>query len=243
MLRQITQEIEGLFDFLKCIYGLFGFPFKLQLSTRPEKYLGDIATWNVAESKLKDALNAFSAAGNGQWELNEGDGAFYGPKIDITISDALRRDFQCATIQLDFQLPQAFELEYMTAETAAKKASEPSAEKPDETRAPSAKPKLPGPGRARPVMLHRAIVGSFERFMAILTEHFAGKWPFWLSPRQVLVIPVTPIVNDYVEDVQRLLKAQKLQADIDISGNTMKKKILTGQMQQYNFIFGRQNLV
>ena len=117
---QITQEIEGLFDFLKCIYGLFGFPFKLMLSTRPEKFLGDIETWDVAESKLKAALDRFQAAGNGQWELNEGDGAFYGPKIDITISDALKREFQCATIQLDFQLPQRFSLEYMTDQASAK---------------------------------------------------------------------------------------------------------------------------
>jgi threonyl-tRNA synthetase len=87
-------------------------------------------------------------------------------------------------------------------------------------------------------MIHRAIVGSFERFIAILTEHFAGKWPFWLSPRQVLVIPVMPAVNDYVEEVQRLLRAQKIQADVDIGGNTMPKKILLGQHKQYNFIFG-----
>lgn len=233
---QITQEIEGLFDFLKCVYGLFGFPFKLKFSTRPEKYMGDLETWNMAESKLKDALDNFTRSGGGQWELNEGDGAFYGPKIDITISDALKRDHQCATIQLDFQLPQNFELEYMTGETTAKsKADEQDKDQTD----PSKGPKMPGPGRARPVMLHRAIIGSFERFMAILTEHFAGKWPFWLSPRQVLVIPVMPTVNDYVEEVQRLLKAQKLHADIDISGNTMQKKIRTGQLQQYNFIFGK----
>ncbi len=240
MRHQITQEIEGLFDLLKCIYGLFGFPFKLQLSTRPEKYMGDIATWDIAESKLKDALNAFTAAGNGQWELNEGDGAFYGPKIDITISDALKREFQCATIQLDFQLPQNFELEYMTGESISKsKESAPAEPKEADATTASSKPKAPGPGRARPVMVHRAIIGSFERFMAILTEHFAGKWPFWLSPRQILVIPVTPVLNDYVEEVQKLLKAQKLLADIDISGNTMQKKIRTGQLQQYNFIFGK----
>ena len=247
---QITSEIEGLFDFLKCIYGLFGFPFKLKLSTRPEKFLGDIETWNVAESRLKHALNSFTASGGGQWELNEGDGAFYGPKIDITISDALRRDHQCATIQLDFQLPQNFELEYMTGDAAAAvkgkgaeanateaKAKEEKEAKPDVS-VPSKWPKQLGPGRARPVMLHRAIIGSFERFMAILTEHFAGKWPFWLSPRQILVIPVMPAVNDYVEEVQRLLRAQKIHADIDIGGNTMQKKIRTGQLQQYNFIFG-----
>lgn len=247
---QITSEIEGLFDFLKCIYGLFGFPFKLKLSTRPEKFLGDIETWNVAENRLKDALNSFTASGGGQWELNEGDGAFYGPKIDITISDALRRDHQCATIQLDFQLPQNFELEYMTGDAAAAvkgkaaeaKATDAKAKKEEEPKSdasvPSKGPKQLGPGRARPVMLHRAIIGSFERFMAILTEHFAGKWPFWLSPRQILVIPVMPAVNDYVEEVQRLLRAQKMHADIDIGGNTMQKKIRTGQLQQYNFIFG-----
>ncbi|KAL8893053.1 MAG: hypothetical protein Q9215_000058 [Flavoplaca cf. flavocitrina] len=232
---QITEEIEGLFDFLKCIYGLFGFPFRLKLSTRPEKFLGHIETWDIAEGKLKDALNSFTASGGGQWELNEGDGAFYGPKIDITISDALRRDWQCATIQLDFQLPQNFELEYMTAEVGAKAKTAATDEAP--TDGSTARPKMLGPGRARPVMVHRAIVGSFERFMAILTEHFGGKWPFWISPRQILVIPVMAGVNDYVEEVQRLFKAQKMYVDIDLSGNTMPKKIRTGQLQQYNFIF------
>lgn len=228
-----------MFDFLRCVYGLFGFPFKLELSTRPEKYLGDLETWDIAESKLKGALNEFTASGGGQWELNEGDGAFYGPKIDISISDALKREFQCATIQLDFQLPQNFELEYMTAETGPKPQGNESIDvKPDDPPGSSRKPKALGPGRARPVMIHRAIIGSFERFIAVISEHFAGKWPFWLSPRQVLVIPVMPTVNDYVEEVQRLLRAQKMHADIDISGNTMKKKILTGQLAQYNFIFG-----
>ena len=127
----------------------------------------------------------------------------------------------------------------MTAETGSKpKATESVDGKPDDAAGSSSKPKAPGPGRARPVMIHRAIVGSFERFIAIMTEHFAGKWPFWLSPRQVLVIPVMPTVNDYVEEVQQLLRAQKMHADIDISGSTMKKKILTGQLAQYNFIFG-----
>ncbi|KAG8529225.1 uncharacterized protein KY384_005860 [Bacidia gigantensis] len=233
---QITEEIEGLFDMLKAVYGLFGFPFKLKLSTRPENFLGDIQTWDIAEAKLKAALNRFSDAGNGDWELNEGDGAFYGPKIDITISDALKRDFQCATIQLDFQLPQRFELEYMTDQAASKpkdaSVSATNGDAPETERL-----KAPGPGRARPVMIHRAIIGSFERFMGILTEHFAGKWPFWLSPRQILVIPVTPAVNIYCEEVQILLRANKLLADVDLSGNTMQKKIRTGQLQQYNFIF------
>lgn len=226
-----------MFDFLRKIYGLFGFPFRLKLSTRPDKFLGEVETWDIAESKLKNALNQFRASGGGQWELNEGDGAFYGPKIDVILSDALQRDVQCATIQLDFQLPQRFGLEYMTPETGSKaKASELRDQK---SEGPSSKSKGPGPGRARPVMIHRAIVGSFERFMAILIEHFAGKWPFWLSPRQVLVIPVMTTVSDYVEEVQRLLRAQKMNVDIDLSGNTLQKKIRTGQLQQYNFIFGK----
>ena len=208
------------------------------LSTRPEKFLGDIETWDVAESKLKAALDNFQAAGNGQWVLNEGDGAFYGPKIDITISDALKRDFQCATIQLDFQLPQRFELEYMTDQVAVRAKESPPMQPAinGETLAAS-KPKDPGPGRARPVMIHRAIVGSFERFLAILTEHFAGKWPFWLSPRQIIIIPVTPVFNNYVEEVRKLMRANKFLADADVSGNTLQKKIRTGQLQQYNFIF------
>ena len=123
----------------------------------------------------------------------------------------------------------------MTGEVASKVSHE---ELVEDGTAP-AKPKVPGPGRARPVMLHRAIVGSFERFMGILIEHFAGRWPFWLSPRQVLVVPVMPALNEYVEEVQARLKQHGLYADIDISGNTMPKKILRGQQQLYNFIFGK----
>ncbi|KAI9685258.1 MAG: threonyl-tRNA synthetase [Bathelium mastoideum] len=116
---QIEQEIGGLFDFLQTVYGRFGFTFKMKLSTRPDQFLGEIATWDLAEEKLTKALNGFAANGDASWELNPGDGAFYGPKIDITISDALKRDFQCATIQLDFQLPQQFNLEYREAEGSA----------------------------------------------------------------------------------------------------------------------------
>ena len=190
----------------------------------------------MAEEKLRIALDSFTAAGGSQWELNAGDGAFYGPKIDITISDALKRDHQCATIQLDFQLPQQFELEYMTGENSSK------TDAPVERKAVKTATKEPVAGYARPVMIHRAILGSLERFIAILTEHFAGKWPFWLSPRQVLVIPVMPTVNDYVLEVQKIFRAEGLHVDIDISGNTMQKKIRTGQLQQYNFIFGMRNV-
>lgn len=217
---QVKEEIHGLFDFLKKVYGMLGFTFKLKLSTRPEKYVGDIETWNNAENQLKSALEEFAAAGGSSWELNPGDGAFYGPKIDITINDALNRDHQCATIQLDFQLPQRFKLEYNTGEAATRTAEN---EQPDSH-------------YARPVMIHRAILGSLERFTAILTEHFAGKWPFWLSPRQVLVIPVMVAANDYASEVQKLLRAEGLHADVDLGSNTMAKKIRTGQLQSYNFI-------
>ncbi|KAK4612030.1 Threonine--tRNA ligase, cytoplasmic [Fulvia fulva] len=268
---QIGQEIEGLFDLMTAVYGLFGFTFKMKLSTRPEGHLGDVATWDRAEAQLTKALDEFKAKSGTQWELNPGDGAFYGPKIDITISDALRREFQCATIQLDFQLPQQFNLEYRSEEKAvastkaeaqvngdAKAAAEaPKAadgekteEKlvirsaPDARPDPSAAPKSEAsyrreltPGCQRPVMIHRAIYGSFERFIAILIEHFGGKWPFWLSPRQILIVPVMPSANDYVLELQKLFRAQKMHVDIDITGNTMQKKIRTGQLQQYNFIF------
>lgn len=222
------SEIEGLFDFLQSIYGLFGFTFKLKLSTRPEKYLGELETWNYAEDQLKKAMTKFK--GN-DWIIDEGDGAFYGPKIDITIADALQREFQCATIQLDYQASLNFKLEYITNEKAQL-----TEEKKEEG---ESKPGEVGPGRARPVVIHRAIIGSFERFLGILIEHFGGKWPFWISPRQILIVPVMPAVNDYVQELQKILQGDKLNVDIDISGNTMQKKIRTGQLAQYNFIFGQ----
>ncbi|KAK4542418.1 hypothetical protein LTR36_006875 [Oleoguttula mirabilis] len=265
MESQVEQEIKGLFDFLKAVYGLFGFTFRMKLSTMPDNHLGDVATWERAETQLSRALDEFKAETGTAWELNPGDGAFYGPKIDITISDALKREFQCATIQLDFQLPQQFNLEYRTEEQSGPRAPVTSEEK-DKPKAADSDPKAEEklvirsappaepdssavkkdeghyrreltPGCARPVMIHRAIYGSFERFIAILTEHFGGKWPFWLSPRQILIVPVMQGVNDYVLELQSLFRAQKMHVDIDLSGNTMQKKIRTGQLQQYNFIF------
>ncbi|KAJ5477945.1 hypothetical protein N7530_003454 [Penicillium desertorum] len=222
--NQIMSEVEGLFDFLQSIYGLFGFTFKLKLSTRPEKYMGALETWDHAEDQLKKALTKFKGD---DWTINEGDGAFYGPKIDITIADALQREFQCATIQLDYQAPINFKMEYMTKEQSQTEQPKEGETKGDEL----------APGRARPVVIHRAIIGSFERFLGILIEHFGGKWPFWISPRQILIVPVMPAVNDYAEELQKILQGDKLSVDIDISGNTMQKKIRTGQLAQYNFIF------
>ncbi|EXJ67032.1 threonyl-tRNA synthetase [Cladophialophora psammophila CBS 110553] len=224
---QVQSEIEGLFDFMSHVYGLFGFPFKLKFSTRPEGYMGTLEDWNAAEARLQQALINFRGD---DWEMNEGDGAFYGPKIDVTISDALKREYQCATIQLDFQGPQNFRLEYRTSESG-----ELVAQQSEEHR--ERDPKAPGPGMARPVMIHRAIIGSFERFIAILCEHFAGKWPFWISPRQILVIPVMKAAEDYVREIQAIFHKARMYVDIDVSGNTMQKKIRNGQLAQYNFIF------
>lgn len=210
--EQIEAEIAGVFDFLQKIYGVFGFEFKMELSTRPEKFVGEVETWNDAEKKLENALNKFM--GEGKWELNPGDGAFYGPKIDIKISDALRRWFQCATIQLDFQMPLRFELEFKADLNQKEHAV------------------------ARPVMIHRAILGSVERMTAILTEHYKGKWPLWLLPRQVLVVPVGPKYNAYAQELKELLvKEHAFFADVDVSGNTLQKKVRTGQLLKYNFIF------
>ncbi|KAG1888296.1 hypothetical protein F4604DRAFT_1877415 [Suillus subluteus] len=208
---QIEDEISALFDFMQHIYGLFGFEFHLELSTRPDNYLGTIEAWNTAEEQLTKALDKQYP---GKWEVNPGDGAFYGPKIDITIRDALRRSFQCATIQLDFQLPERFDLKYRSA---------------DEMTNPDKPP-------SRPVMIHRAILGSLERFIAIITEHFAGKWPFWLSPRQVLVIPVAVPYKEYAQEIATRLTDLGLFADVDNGADTLPKKIRNGEIAQYNFI-------
>jgi threonyl-tRNA synthetase len=252
---QIKQEIVGLFDFLRTVYGKFGFTFKMKLSTRPDKFMGAIETWNAAEATLEEALNNFIVGTEKvPWELNPGDGAFYGPKIDITIMDCLMREWQCATIQLDFQLPQNFGLEYMTAEMVVKpkedseEAANTKKEQPKKDAkaisadgTPAEKERVIKPltsGCARPVIIHRAIAGSIERFTGILIEHYGGKWPFWLSPRQILVIPVGKGFQDYANEVMDIFQKEKMFVDVDLSGETLPKKIRSGQLAQYNFIFG-----
>lgn len=203
--EQIKDEIDSCLDFLSHVYKTFGFTFNLVLSTRPEKYLGDLEVWNSAEKALEESLNKFGQP----WNLNPGDGAFYGPKIDITIMDALRRSFQCATIQLDFQLPIRFNLNYVTD----------SGEK------------------RHPVIIHRAILGSVERQIAILTENYGGKWPFWLSPRQVMIVPVGQSYYKYAELVREQLHENGFMAESDLDdGDTMNKKIRNAQLAQFNFI-------
>uniref|UniRef100_A0A8C2DTE9 threonine--tRNA ligase n=1 Tax=Cyprinus carpio TaxID=7962 RepID=A0A8C2DTE9_CYPCA len=195
---QIESEIKGCLDFLRTVYDVFGFTFKLNLSTRPEKFLGEPEVWDQAEKQLENSLNDFGE----KWVLNPGDGAFYGPKIDIQIKDAIGRYHQCATIQLDFQLPIRFNLTFK-----------------------------------RPVIIHRAILGSVERMIAILTENYGGKWPLWLSPRQVMVVPVGPTCEEYAQRVQQEFHRGGLMTDVDLDpGCTLNKKIRNAQLAQYNFI-------
>jgi threonyl-tRNA synthetase len=203
----VGSEIDGIFDFLNSVYGICGFSFKIKLSTRPGKYIGEISVWDEAESKLKAALGRFTNSLGTSWEEKPGDGAFYGPKIDIELTDALQRE------QLDFNLPRRFKLRYVKGDFAGPS----SVDQPPEEDLPA--------GYARPVMIHRAIFGSFERMLfGVLVEHFGGKWPFWLSPRQVFVIPIMPAVNDYAEEVRDLLRERGLYVDADLSGNTLKRR-------------------
>ncbi|KAJ6846204.1 threonine--tRNA ligase, mitochondrial 1 [Iris pallida] len=202
---QIKDEVKNVLEFISYVYKIFGFTFELELSTRPEKYLGDIETWDKAEAALTDALNEFGKP----WQINEGDGAFYGPKIDIGVFDALKRKFQCATLQLDFQLPLRFKLSY-SAEDEAKS--------------------------ERPVMIHRAILGSVERMLAILLEHYKGKWPFWLSPRQAIVCPVSEKSQPYALQVRDQIHQAGYHVDVDTTDRKIQKKVREAQLAQYNYI-------
>uniref|UniRef100_A0A672ZC37 threonine--tRNA ligase n=1 Tax=Sphaeramia orbicularis TaxID=375764 RepID=A0A672ZC37_9TELE len=205
---QIEEEIKGCLNFLRTVYDVFGFSFKLNLSTRPEKFLGEPEIWDQAEKQLENSLNDFGE----KWVLNPGDGAFYGPKIDIQIKDAIGRYHQCATIQLDFQLPIRFNLTFVSHD---------------------------GDDKKRPVIIHRAILGSVERMIAILTENYGGKWPLWLSPRQVMVVPVGPTCDEYAHKVTPTsadpLPLLHTTVDVD-AGCTLNKKIRNAQLSQYNFI-------
>ncbi|XP_070622176.1 threonine--tRNA ligase 1, cytoplasmic-like isoform X2 [Erythrolamprus reginae] len=203
---QLGDEIRGCLDFLEAVYSVFGFSFRFFLSTRPEHFLGEAPLWDQAEQLLEKSLREFGQP----WELNPGDGAFYGPKVDIQIQDALGRYHQCATIQLDFQMPLRFDLSFKGNDGAPE----------------------------RPVMIHRAVLGSVERMLAVLAENYGGKWPFWLSPYQIMVIPVGPDAEEYAGEVQRLFHQAGFQADLDDdSGVTLSRKIRRAQLAQYNFQF------
>jgi len=206
--EHIEHEVYKALRFFKYVYDIFGFTFELNLSTRPEKFLGEIAEWDQAEQMLTNALNEFCGEHGTKWELNPGDGAFYGPKIDIKIFDALKRRHQLATVQLDFQLPQRFKLKF-------------NRDNKEET----------------PVIIHRAILGSLERCIAILCESFGGKWPLWLSPRQVKIVPIGKGQMEYAQEIANKFYAAGLEAEADHDANdTFNKRIRNAQVEQWNFI-------
>lgn len=203
---QIAWEIKNILEIAKKLYGVFGLEYELTLSTRPDDFMGDINLWNKAEAELKDVLDGL--CGKGQYRINEGDGAFYGPKIDIKMKDCLGREWQMGTIQVDFQLPRRFDISYI-AEDGSKKV---------------------------PVMLHRAIFGSFERFIGIITEHYAGAFPLWLSPVQVKVIPVSDKSLDYAKEVAEKLDNAGIRIETDERAEKVGYKIREAVLEKVPYI-------
>eukprot|EP00440_Ansanella_granifera_P043333 gb/GFBE01046974.1/.p1 GENE.gb/GFBE01046974.1/~~gb/GFBE01046974.1/.p1 ORF type:complete len:890 (+),score=287.08 gb/GFBE01046974.1/:1-2670(+) len=238
---QIKSEVANALDFLDFVYNIFGFKASYALSTRPKKALGSKEIWDNAEVQLKAALNESGR----EWSLNPGDGAFYGPKIDIRLQDAMKRKHQCGTIQLDFNGPIRFNLQYrkegVDEETAEGEEKEEkgefqgAVEKNAKGEVVWREGKLKN-GFERPVVIHRAILGSIERMSAILMEHYAGKWPFWLSPRQVMVVPIGSQFNDYASWVTRQLTLHGYHAEVENSGKTLNKKVREAQLAQWNYI-------
>ena len=190
---QIKSEIKGVVALIDEVYSKFGFKYSVELSTRPEDSMGSDEDWNMAEDSLKAALEEM----NLPYKINEGDGAFYGPKIDFHLEDSLGRTWQCGTIQLDFQLPQRFELDYIGSDGE----------------------------KHRPIVIHRVIFGSIERFIGILIEHFAGKFPTWLSPVQVKILPISDKFVDYASEVKRNLESNGLRVETDLRTEKIGYKI------------------
>lgn len=207
---QIGSEIKEIIKIADYIYGVFGLDYQLTLSTRPQDFMGEIETWNKAESDLRAVLDEL--CGKGNYRVNEGDGAFYGPKIDIKMKDCLGREWQMGTVQLDFQLPMRFGITYVDAEGEKK----------------------------TPIMIHRAILGSFERFIGIITEHFAGAFPLWLSPVQVVVAPLTDRNTEYAKSVYEKLQAAGIRVELDDRNEKIGYKIRESQLMKnpYFLILG-----
>ena len=195
--EQIADEIKDIMSIATEIYNTFGLTYAAELSTRPDDYMGDIEVWNKAEEDLKNIL--LEVYGEGNFEINEGDGAFYGPKIDLKMKDALGREWQMGTIQLDFQLPHNFGLTYQTKEG----------------------------GMEMPVVIHRALYGSLERFIGIAIEHFKGAFPFWMNPYQVAVVPIRVENNDYAREVADRLIRAGIRVEADYADKNMNEKIKT----------------
>jgi len=202
--EQIGAEVEELIKLIQRVYGDFGLSYAAKLSTRPEKFLGEVATWDDAEAALIRALDHSQQS----YTLNAGDGTFYGPKIDFDITDALGRKWQCATIQLDYQMPERFNLKYVGADNA----------------------------EHRPVVIHRAIFGSVERFIAILVEHFAGAFPLWLAPLQAIVLPIADRHLDYAREVVAELSKAGLKAEVDDRQEKVNYKIREAQLQKIPYM-------
>ncbi len=209
---QIGTEIKDIIEIAKYLYGIFGLDFELTLSTRPDDYMGDIELWNEAEANLRNVLDEL--CGKDQYRINEGDGAFYGPKIDIKMKDCLGREWQMGTVQVDFQLPLRFNLSYIDSNGEKK----------------------------TPILIHRALFGSFERFIGIITEHFAGKFPVWLSPVQVKVMPISDAQLDYAKDVVEKLLANGIRVELDDRQEKIGYKIREAQLQKipYMLILGEK---
>lgn len=203
--EQIKDEIKGVAELIDKVYKTFGFSYHVELSTRPESFLGDIKDWDMAEDALKSALNELGL----DYILNEGDGAFYGPKIDFHLRDCIGRTWQCGTIQLDYQLPQRFELEYVGADGQ----------------------------KHRPIMIHRVAFGSIERFIGILIEHFAGAFPTWLAPVQVKILPISDKFNAYAENVKQQLEEMGIKVETDCRAEKIGYKIREAQLQKVPYMF------
>ncbi len=204
MESQIGEEVERMVRLVHRVYADFGLKPSMKLATRPAEFLGAIETWNHAESELRKALDAVGE----QYEVHEGDGAFYGPKIDFDIVDAIGRKWQCATIQLDYQMPERFDLKYVGDDNA----------------------------EHRPVVIHRAIFGSFERFIAILIEHYAGAFPMWVSPVQVIVLPIADRHAEYARSVRDRLAAAGLRVELDERQEKIGYKIREAQLQKIPYM-------
>ena len=201
---QIKSEIKGVIDLIDKVYSIFGFKYSIELSTRPEDSMGSDEDWNLAEESLKGALNEL----NLDYIINEGDGAFYGPKIDFHLEDSLGRTWQCGTIQLDFQLPQRFELDYIGKDGE----------------------------KHRPIVIHRVIFGSIERFIGILIEHFAGKFPTWLAPVQVKILPISDKFNTYSEEVKNKLIENGIRVEMDSRSEKIGYKIREARNERIPYI-------
>ena len=208
--EQIRDEIKNVAGLINQVYSLFGFKYHVELSTRPEDSMGSDEDWELATSSLQGALDDLGL----DYVINEGDGAFYGPKIDFHLVDAIGRTWQCGTIQLDFQLPQRFELEYIGADGE----------------------------KHRPIMIHRVCFGSIERFIGILIEHFAGAFPTWLAPVQVKVLPISEKYEEYAKSVKAALDATDIRAEIDLSSEKIGYKIREAQGQKipYMLVVGQK---